>query len=679
MEANQNNIFLDFQEKKKQVCQLAEAALKAGWVDEKAYKEIIDKIESDILTIGVIGQMKCGKSTFLNSFLFGKPLLPAATTPMTAALSIITYGKQKGLEAEFYTIDEWEELKALAGRDENEVSDAQTKSSIKAAKELYDKSAPIRSQLSTLLGRSKGDQFDNLIEYVGADGKYVSIVKSVRITLPEEWLKGVEIVDTPGFNDPVVSREERTKEFLKRADVVLMMLYAGRAFDATDRDILFDKVRKVGVGKVILAVNKYDIQLAQGESPEQIKGFVLDELRNAMRQHRDDSVSELLQDVDPVLVSAQMALLAKMPMSEISRDPDLKYHFDKACDDFELTTQAQLLDFSRIRELEEKVRNVITNQKEQILIQKPKNLILQKAKNGIEDIQTKLMSLNEQKSNLELPDDELEERIANLQKAQRRIERKIDHAEEELGEAYDEIATRVFRNIQDKADEVKDDCSRIIDQYKREELERKLKARIERFRERELPRSLENAGKEIKRSLTDKINDLADEVGGIITKYLDDDNIAEQFSLTLKKSLNDILSNGGQRKNGEEATNGEDDSMGFLETIGIILASPIAYPLCRIFESGRDDAREERDKFFGSIDWESFRNQLKRGKDKFIKALNGDAATALISGLVEQAEEAQEHKAEKEQKLQNVKNEIKELSAKKQSLETDYKRLESIV
>lgn len=57
-------------------------------------------------------------------------------------------------------------------------------------------------------------------------------------------MKGVEIVDTPGFNDPVVSREERTKEFLKRADVVLMMLYAGRAFDSTDRDILLIKSEK---------------------------------------------------------------------------------------------------------------------------------------------------------------------------------------------------------------------------------------------------------------------------------------------------------------------------------------------------------------------------------------------------------------------------------------------------
>lgn len=241
---SERNIFSDFQDKKRQVRLLADEALKVGWIDEPTHAEILAKIDADVLTIGVIGQMKCGKSTFLNAFLFGRQLLPAATTPMTAALSVITYGEQEKVEVEFYTQQEWEELKTLALRDMEENSDSQTRSSIQAAKELYAKSEKICSQLPALLGTTRQDRIDHLIEYVGADGTYVSIVKSVRIYLPESWLKGVEIVDTPGFNDPVVSREERTKEFLKRADVVLMMLYAGRAFDATDRDILLTRCER---------------------------------------------------------------------------------------------------------------------------------------------------------------------------------------------------------------------------------------------------------------------------------------------------------------------------------------------------------------------------------------------------------------------------------------------------
>ena len=133
-------------------------------------------------------------------------------------------------------------------------------------KELQSKASRLGSNLRNYLGKTKEDSFENIIEYVGADGKYVSITKSVKIYYPKEYLKGVEIVDTPGFNDPIVSREERTKEFLKKADVVLMMLYAGRPFDATDRDIIFKNVSQCGIGKVLIGINKYDIPYCSDET-----------------------------------------------------------------------------------------------------------------------------------------------------------------------------------------------------------------------------------------------------------------------------------------------------------------------------------------------------------------------------------------------------------------------------
>ena len=144
-------------------------------------------------------------------------------------------------------------------------------SKIKAAKELVDKAVKLGTDLEKYLGKTQEDSFANLEEYVGADGKYISITKSVTIYYPKEYLKGVEIVDTPGFNDPIVSREERTKNFLKKADVVLLMLYAGRPFDATDRDILFKNVRQCGVGNVLIGINKYDIPYENGETEENIK------------------------------------------------------------------------------------------------------------------------------------------------------------------------------------------------------------------------------------------------------------------------------------------------------------------------------------------------------------------------------------------------------------------------
>ena len=148
-----------------------------------------------------------------------------------------------------------------------------------------------------------------------ADGKFVSITKSVTIYYPEEYLKGVEIVDTPGFNDPIVSREERTKEFLNKADVVILMLYAGRPFDATDRDILFKNVRQCGIGKVLIGINKYDIPFANGEYEDEIKNYVVEEINKACRTCEDDTLNDILKETTPIPLSAEMALLSKLPMS----------------------------------------------------------------------------------------------------------------------------------------------------------------------------------------------------------------------------------------------------------------------------------------------------------------------------------------------------------------------------
>ena len=105
----EQNLFEELQQKKLRLIEMANKAAEFGWIDAARKDEIVNKINNDVLTIGVIGQMKCGKSTFLNAFVFEDDILPSAVTPMTAALSVITYGEKKKIVAEFYTPDEWEE------------------------------------------------------------------------------------------------------------------------------------------------------------------------------------------------------------------------------------------------------------------------------------------------------------------------------------------------------------------------------------------------------------------------------------------------------------------------------------------------------------------------------------------------------------------------------------------
>ncbi|GAA8479389.1 hypothetical protein HpNP84_09330 [Helicobacter pylori] len=46
-----------------------------------------------------------------------------------------------------------------------------------------------------------------LLQFVGANGRYMPFTKAVEISLNNLNLKDLEVIDTPGVNDPIVSRE----------------------------------------------------------------------------------------------------------------------------------------------------------------------------------------------------------------------------------------------------------------------------------------------------------------------------------------------------------------------------------------------------------------------------------------------------------------------------------------
>ena len=69
-------------------------------------REEMDAIaeEGRLLSIGIVGRVKAGKSSLLNSLFFeGKEYLPKAATPMTAALTVIRYAEKPSAEVEFFT------------------------------------------------------------------------------------------------------------------------------------------------------------------------------------------------------------------------------------------------------------------------------------------------------------------------------------------------------------------------------------------------------------------------------------------------------------------------------------------------------------------------------------------------------------------------------------------------
>lgn len=97
-----------------------------------------------------------------------------------------------------------------------------------------------------------------LLQFVGADGKYMPYTKAVQISLNNPNLKDLEVIDTPGVNDPIASREERTKALLKDCDVVFIVSPSNQFLTDSDMD-LFDRVsNKEGLQEIYFVASQAD-------------------------------------------------------------------------------------------------------------------------------------------------------------------------------------------------------------------------------------------------------------------------------------------------------------------------------------------------------------------------------------------------------------------------------------
>lgn len=216
--------------------------------------------ENRKLNIGVVGQVKAGKSSFLNTLLFdGKEILPKASTPKTATLTKMEYSEENVIQIEYYSPDEWDVL------EDNAVVDLDDEI-YTSAKEIVDmvkrNGIDPHPYLEKGLDQKKFDTYEDLIsslnDYVGEDGTFTPIVKAVTLYLNKEEFKGLSIVDTPGLNDPIASRTIRTKEFMEVCDVVFFLSQSGSFLDKSDWILLSSQLPQKGVKKLVLIASKYD-------------------------------------------------------------------------------------------------------------------------------------------------------------------------------------------------------------------------------------------------------------------------------------------------------------------------------------------------------------------------------------------------------------------------------------
>lgn len=332
------------------------------WISNDDANSLLSQINKDQLTIGVVGQMNVGKSSLINALVFGDNILPTSETPMTAALTYISYGEKQGANVEMLTQADIDEI---IEKSKDEITN-ENKIEVESAQKLIEKINAIPSY-QQYLGTTKEISLNEFDQYVGAEGVYTPIVKSMRLTLDNPDLKGVCIVDTPGYNDPVSSRNICTKKFLSQANVIIMVQDVMQHFSKSDVDLIKEQIPNSGIGKMIIALNKKDsVSLSD-----------LEKVVTNASDHKSEIVqnepemADMLDACKIIPVSSIMYLLGKMPIKEIERNESLAFWKSEIEYDFAELKMEDYVQQSGLLSLQEEISNIVLKQKKDILLKAP--------------------------------------------------------------------------------------------------------------------------------------------------------------------------------------------------------------------------------------------------------------------------------------------------------------------
>lgn len=244
------------------------------------------QIEERACRIAVIGQIKAGKTTFINT-LIGQPgLLPTDINPWTAVVSALHFGTgrappEHAAVFQLFSVDEWKQIAKGGGR----------------LRELTERLVPgfqpdlLRAQLEVMRSRSErrlGAKFEKLLgqshrfkeitpellaDYIsagdpnhegGAEGQrrnYSDITRSADLYFDDSpFAFPITLIDTPGTNDPFLVRDEITRRSLENPDIYVFVLSALQPLSAADIAMmrLLNGLHK---DRIIVFINRVD-QLA---------------------------------------------------------------------------------------------------------------------------------------------------------------------------------------------------------------------------------------------------------------------------------------------------------------------------------------------------------------------------------------------------------------------------------
>ncbi|MGL2849254.1 dynamin family protein [Helicobacter pylori] len=312
-----------------------------------------------------------------------------------------------------------------------------------------------------------------LLQFVGADGKYMPCTKAVRISLNNPNLKDLEVIDTPGVNDPIASREERTKALLKDCDVVFIVSPSGQFL--TDSDMsLFDRVsHKEGLQEIYFVASQADsavLSMSEVEKSNQHLPTAFENAQKSLSSELNNIMEKLIQKYPNqrevfekaikngvILASGVCFSMHKDFNNQASWERNQKteeYHNalrnlrDSYPDAFSSDDKSKesLLLLSNMGAIEERLKKA-AKEKEKIMSQKLQSYAESQANNLHKFIAQLLQDLEEEKKRVKNAD------ISAIKKQIKAYEKLSGNIEMKFREAYEEFILHFINNIRVRLEE----------------------------------------------------------------------------------------------------------------------------------------------------------------------------------------------------------------------------------
>lgn len=342
------------------------------------------------LNIGIIGQVKVGKSSFLNTVIFnGKEILPKAATPKTATLTKIEYSDENYIEIEYYTESEWKIIERDAKVDSNLNQYMVSKEIINMVKNNnIDPYTYIKNKNEKIKFDSYEDLIGELNTYIGEDGKLTPLVKSVKLYMNKEELKEISIVDTPGLNDPIISRTDKTKQFIEMCDVVFFLSKSVPFLEAHEMELLTSQLPQKGVQRIVLIASQQDsaiidtlwdcdtLEEAYIDVQKKLKKRAKTEFNKIIDSYKttinkENIVKVLNECKEPIIVSSMTYNMSKKQIEDYNEEEQNVYENLNYTDEIDNDWLNKIGNIDEVKAIFEEV----VEEKEKTLIQKANTFI----------------------------------------------------------------------------------------------------------------------------------------------------------------------------------------------------------------------------------------------------------------------------------------------------------------